>query len=78
MDEYSVSHLTHQLGVDLGDAIDGVRPLHTQLRGGVPGRGRTKGTDRAGDKHTQTMFGCNVYYVMETYEERESAHKSVI
>lgn len=48
----SASHLTHQLGVDLGDAVDGARPLHAQIRAGVPGRGRTEGTDCAGDKHT--------------------------
>lgn len=31
------SYLTHQLCVDLGDAVDGARSLHTQVRGGVSG-----------------------------------------
>lgn len=53
-------HLAHQLCVDFGDAVDGARPLHAQLRGRVPGRGRAEGPDRAGDKHTQSMFGCYV------------------
>lgn len=32
-----VSHLTHQLGVDLGDTVNGTWSLHTHIRGGVPG-----------------------------------------
>lgn len=51
------SHLPHQLRVDLGDTVDGAWSLHAQFRGGVPGRGWAEGTDGAGDKHTQTMFG---------------------
>lgn len=52
----SVSHLTHQLRVDLGYTINSAWPLHTQIRSGVFRGGWTEGTDCAGDKHTQTMF----------------------
>lgn len=45
----SISYLIHQLRVALGDTVDGARPLHTQLRGGIPGRGCTGGLTKHAD-----------------------------
>ena len=59
-------HLSHQLCVDLGDPVDGARPLDAQVWRGVARRGGPEGTDGAGDKEAQAMFCCNVQNVVKT------------
>lgn len=59
------AHLSHQLGVDFGDTVDGARPLHAEIRRGVTRRGGTEGTDGAGDEETQAVLCCNVQDVVK-------------
>lgn len=64
------SHLSHQLGVDFGDAVDGARSLHAEIGRRVAGRGGTEGPDGAGDKQAQAMLRCNVQDVVEPWGTR--------
>lgn len=52
--------------MDFRDAVNGAGPLHAQIgRGVARGRG-SEGTDGAGDKQTQAVFGGDVQDVVET------------
>lgn len=59
------SNLSHQLGVDFGDAIDGARSLHTEIGRRVAGRSGAEGTDGAGDKESQAVLRCDVQDVVK-------------
>lgn len=67
------SNLSHQLGVNFGDAVDGSRPLHAQIWSRVPGGGGPERADGAGDKESQTVLGRDVQDVVKPCRQRQEA-----
>lgn len=65
------SNLSHQLRVNLGDAVDGTRSLHAQIWSGVPGGGGPERTDGAGDEESQTVLGRDVQDVVKPWRQRQ-------
>lgn len=60
-----MSDLSHQLSVNLGDAVDGPRSLHAQVRRGVTGRRGAEGADCAGYEKTQAVLRSDVQDVVK-------------
>lgn len=63
-------YLAHQLCVDLGDTVDGARPLHAQIGCRVTGGRRAKRTNSAWHEHTQAVFGSYIEYVVNACRGR--------
>lgn len=59
------SHLSHQLPVNFGHAVDGARPLDAEVGGRVT-RGRwAKRSNGAGDKEAQAVLQGQVQHVVK-------------
>ncbi|KAG7258219.1 hypothetical protein CRUP_036168, partial [Coryphaenoides rupestris] len=65
----------HQLGVDLGDAVDGAGPLDAEVGGGVARGGGAEGADGAGDEQTQAVLRGDVQDVVKTCGEDTPKHQ---
>lgn len=51
--------------MDFGDAVDGARPLHAEVRCGVAGGGGAEGADGARDEQAQAVLRGDVQDVVE-------------
>lgn len=51
-----LTHLPHQFSMHFGNAVDGSRPLNTEVRGWVTWRRGTKRSDGARDKEAQAIL----------------------
>lgn len=61
----ALAHLPHQLSMHFGHAVDGSRPLDTEVRGWVTRRRWTERSDGAGDKEAQAVLQGQVQHIMK-------------
>lgn len=59
------SHLSHQLSMNFGHAVDGTRPLDAEVGGRVTRRRWTKRSNGAGDKEAQAILQGQVQHVVK-------------
>lgn len=64
-------HLSHQLSMHFGDAVDSARSLYADIWRRVTRGSGTEGTNGAGDKQTQAVLCCNVQDVVKPCENEK-------
>lgn len=58
------SYFSHELSVNLGDAIDCPWPLNAEIRSWVSRRGGPKGSNSAWNKESQIVLSCNIQNIV--------------